>query len=168
MSSEVPAIQSSAQDSTTAASPAAPWYAIFPDPVSTPEAITPEGLAALLRHHAVTLGKDFLVIDVRRVDFEVACIRGAINLPAHSFYQTLPSIIATLSHVPKVIFHCNSCKPGGRGPRTAGWYADELKRQGKGDQADTVFVLEGGMKAWVSAYGDDETLTTKLPHLSSS
>ncbi|KAG8986435.1 hypothetical protein FRB90_003999, partial [Tulasnella sp. 427] len=153
---------------TTTSTTTAPWYAIFPDPLSTPQAITPEGLATLLRHNAVTLGKDFLIIDVRRVDFEVACIRGAINLPAHSFYQTLPGIIAVISHVPKVIFHCNSCKAGGRGPRTAAWYADELKKHGKGDQADNVFVLEGGMKAWVSAYGGDENLTTKLPHLSSS
>lgn len=163
MSSEVTVTQSSTQVTTTG-----PWHSIFPDPVSAPQAITPEGLAALLRHNAVTLGKDFIVIDARRVDFEVACIRGAINLPAHSFYQTLPSIVATLSHVPKVVFHCNSCKPGGRGPRTAGWYADELKRQGKADQADNVFVLEGGMKAWVSVYGDDDVLTTKLPQLAPS
>ncbi|KAG8941383.1 hypothetical protein FRC00_012409, partial [Tulasnella sp. 408] len=97
-----------------------------------------------------------------------ACIRGAINLPAHSFYQTVPSIVTALSHIPKVIFHCNNCKPGGRGPRTAGWYADELVKQGKEDRAKNVFVLQGGVKGWISAYGDDDGLTTKLPTLAPS
>ncbi|KIO28978.1 hypothetical protein M407DRAFT_242790 [Tulasnella calospora MUT 4182] len=150
------------------AKPSAPWHAIFPSPQSTPQAISPEELATLLRENFAAVGKDFLIIDARRTDFEGACIRGAINLPAHSFYQTLPTIVAALSNIPKVIFHCNSCKPGGRGPRTAGWYADELMRQGKEDQAKNVFVLQGGVKGWISAYGDDVSLTTKLPTLAPS
>ncbi|KAG8938319.1 hypothetical protein FRC04_009081 [Tulasnella sp. 424] len=160
--------QPTAPPGEAVAKPAALWHSIFPTPLNTPQTITPEDLATLLRDDSVAIGRDLLIIDVRRTDFEGACIRGAINLPAHSFYQTLASIFATISHVPKVVFHCNSCKPGGRGPRTAGWYADELKRQGKGDQAENVFVLQGGVKGWISTYGEDDGLTTKLPALAPS
>ncbi|KAG9047637.1 hypothetical protein FS837_001830 [Tulasnella sp. UAMH 9824] len=155
-------------ESGTVAHSAGPWDAIFPNPQSTPQTISPEDLATLLRENFAAVGKDFLVIDVRQTDFEEACIRGAINLPAQSFYQTLPTIVAALSSIPKVVFHCYSCKPGGRGPKTAGWYADELIRAGKEDRAKNVFVLQGGVKAWISAYGDDDGLTTKLPTLAPS
>ncbi|KAG8932452.1 hypothetical protein FRC01_013822 [Tulasnella sp. 417] len=148
--------------------PVALWHAIFPSPQSTPQTISPEDLATLLRDNFAGVGKDFAIIDVRRTDFEGACIRGAINLPAHSFYQTLPSIVTILSNIPKVIFHCNSCKPGGRGPRTAGWYSDELIRRGREDQAKNVLILQGGAKGWISTYGDDAGLTTKLPTLAPS
>jgi arsenical-resistance protein 2 len=68
--------------------------------------------------------------------------------------------------VPRVIFHCNSCSPNGRGPRTAGWYADELETKGLGDKVEGVFVLEGGIKAWKALYGEEKDLTVELPVLS--
>ncbi|KAF7350511.1 Rhodanese-like protein [Mycena venus] len=104
--------------------------------------------------------KDYIVVDVRRTDFEDASIAGCLNLPAHSFYPTLSTIVALLASVPLVIFHCNSCKPGGRGPRTAGWYQDACNAQGAG--TSRAVVLEGGIKAWVEAFGEDANLTKKL------
>jgi len=104
-------------------------------------------------------------VDVRRTDFENAFIKGAINLPAHSFYQTLPAIVSILSHIPKIVFHCNSCSNGGRGPRTAGWYADALRQRGFTEASEGVLVLQGGLKAWLALYAEDESLTVKLPKL---
>ncbi|KAK0459776.1 Rhodanese-like domain-containing protein [Desarmillaria tabescens] len=123
-----------------------PWYNAFPEPKSIPNGISAEKLHSLLLESS-----NVLVVDVRRTDFEGSFIKGAINLPAHSFYPTLPL----------VVFHCNSCKPGGRGPRTAGWYQDELDKQGV--TGSRAVVLEGGIKGWVEKYGDDE-LTCKLEY----
>ncbi|KAG8934934.1 hypothetical protein FRC03_010179 [Tulasnella sp. 419] len=140
----------------------APWHAIFPTPSSKPKYISATELASIVREREK--GKDYIVVDVRRTDFERAFIRGAINLPAHSFYQTRDGIVTLLSHIPIVIFHCNSCTEKGRGPRTAGWYADELQRRGL--DASGVSILTGGLKGWIAEFGYDPELTDKLPALS--
>ncbi|KAJ7627660.1 Rhodanese-like domain-containing protein [Mycena polygramma] len=134
------------------------WHAAFPNPTAMPGSISPNDLAVLLREKE--LMKDYLVVDVRRTDFEGASIAGCLNLPAHSFYPTLSTVVVLLASVPLVIFHCNSCKPGGRGPRTAGWYQDAIDTGGTG--TSRAVFLEGGIKAWVEAFGEDERLTTKL------
>lgn len=131
-----------------------PWYNAFPEPKSIPDGISAEKLHALLLE-----SPSVLVVDVRRTDFEGSFIKGAINLPAHSFYPTLQAVTPILARYRLVVFHCNSCKPGGRGPRSAGWYQDELDRQGVTESR--AVVLEGGIKGWVDKYGDDE-LTCKL------
>jgi arsenical-resistance protein 2 len=143
------------------------------------EKITAQSLRDIIKDASKIAGKDYLVVDVRRTDFEVwlprcdmindltglaisqnAFIRGAVNLPAHSFYPTVESVANLLYTIPLVIFHCNSCSEGGRGPRAAGWYVDELKR--KGISGSKGVVLQGGVKLWVSEYGDEPLLTTKL------
>ncbi|KAJ7151042.1 Rhodanese-like domain-containing protein [Mycena filopes] len=134
------------------------WHAAFPAPASTPASISRDELAAIVREKQIM--KDYVVIDVRRTDFEGAAIAGCLNLPAHSFYPTLSTIVTVLSFVPLVVFHCNSCKPGGRGPRTAGWYQDALDAKGVG--TSRAVVLEGGIKAWIEAFGEDEQLSKKL------
>ncbi|KAJ6571821.1 Rhodanese-like domain-containing protein [Mycena capillaripes] len=134
------------------------WHAAFPNPAATPGSISSAELAEMIR--TKKLMKDYLVVDVRRTDFEEASIAGCLNLPAHSFYPTLSTIVALLASVPLVVFHCNSCKPGSRGQRTAGWYQDAVDARGS-DTSRAVF-LEGGIKAWVEAFGEDENLTKKL------
>ncbi|KAJ7236213.1 Rhodanese-like domain-containing protein [Mycena rebaudengoi] len=134
------------------------WFAAFPNPTAQPGSITPAELPTLMREKDII--KDYLVIDVRRTDFEEASIVNALNLPAQSFFQSLPAIVALLSPVPLVIFQCNSCKPGGRGPRAAGWYQDAI--DAKGISTSQALVLEGGIRAWITAYGEDEVLTKKL------
>jgi len=138
-----------------------PWHTALPQPQSVVKAMKPDELAEMMRSAHLGVGKDYIVVDVRRTDFENSFIKGALNLPAHSFYQTLSTIATILATIPRVIFHCNSCSQGGRGPRTAGWYADELKRRGL--DTDGVIILEGGLKGWLALYADDETLTVKLP-----
>lgn len=48
------------------------WYDAFPKPRSTPPSINPDELAVLLK--TKTVGKDFVVVDVRRTDFEVGFV----------------------------------------------------------------------------------------------
>jgi arsenical-resistance protein 2 len=50
------------------------------------------------------------------------------------------------------VFHCNSCSPGGRGPRAAAWYQDWL--DSNGIKTSQALVLTGGYKAWTAEYPD--------------
>ncbi|BGP56220.1 hypothetical protein JCM8202_005777 [Rhodotorula sphaerocarpa] len=141
-----------------------PWPAGLPTPTrsladgSLPT-ISAQELAAKMRQGAAAQG-ELLVVDVRRTDFEDAFIKGAINLPAHSFYQTLPSLLPILSRYHCVIFHCQSSS--GRGPRCAGWYQDALDAAGTAQETSRAVVLSGGIKAWVKELGQDEELTVEL------
>ncbi|KAI0067550.1 hypothetical protein BV25DRAFT_1818913 [Artomyces pyxidatus] len=130
------------------------WAANFPQPISTPPKISHEELEELMR--TKTAGVDFVVVDVRRTDIE-ALIKGAINVPAQTFYQTLPTLLPILSRIPKVIFHCQSSL--GRGPRCAGWYADALAP----DAISQSLILEGGMKVWLEHWADDASMTISVP-----
>ena len=49
-----------------------------------------------------------------------------------------------------VVFTCNSCKPGGRGPLCAAWFLEHV-RNVAGDNDMHVMSLEGGIKGWVNA-----------------
>lgn len=59
-----------------------------------------------------------------------------------------------------MIFHCQSSS--GRGPRCAGWYQDALDEANIPNEQSQAVVLTGGIKAWVKAYGEDESVTVKL------
>jgi len=48
-----------------------PWYSNFPDPRSKPRSMTDDEIAALVRDPEKRAGKDYIVVDVRRTDFEV-------------------------------------------------------------------------------------------------
>jgi arsenical-resistance protein 2 len=88
-------------------------------------------------------------------------VKGALNLPAHSFYPTRSTIVTVLSQIPIVIFHCSSCSETGRGSRTAGWYREELQKQGVA-VTQTVWVLDGGIKQFSALYGEDSALVSKV------
>ncbi|KIY71439.1 Rhodanese-like protein [Cylindrobasidium torrendii FP15055 ss-10] len=132
-----------------------PWHAAFPAATSKPSHITSEDLHARLSANEAGL----LVIDTRRTDFEDAFIKGAINLPAHSFYPTLPGLVPVLSKYETVVFHCQRCVPGSRGDRTAAWYQDALNDAGI--TTSKALVLEGGIQGWLVKYKEDG-LTIKL------
>ncbi|GAA5941462.1 hypothetical protein JCM10213_006092 [Rhodosporidiobolus nylandii] len=154
--------------STTAqTSSEAPWHAAFPTPsasiaTGTLANISPQELKQKLEYEPDLAKRSFVVVDVRRTDFENGYIRGAINLPAHSFFPTLPSLLPILSRYPLVILHCNSCSAGGRGDRCAGWLQDAYDAAGISKDASRAVVLDGGIKGWLKAYGEDETVTVKL------
>ncbi|KAG8739638.1 hypothetical protein FRC10_005374 [Ceratobasidium sp. 414] len=134
------------------------WHSAYPNPPFDASRMTPEALAKLI--DSKVAGVDYIVVDVRRTDFESMFIKGAINLPAHSFYPTISTIITLLSNIPKVIFHCNSCTETGRGPRVAGWYVMELQK--RGIETSKAWVLDGGVKKFCELYGDNERLVSKL------
>ncbi|GAA5999089.1 uncharacterized protein JCM10292_003318 [Rhodotorula paludigena] len=148
----------------------APWHAAFPTPRATVvggdiPSLTADELQAKLEAEPELEKRSFVVVDVRRTDFEDGFISGAINLPAHSLYPTLPGLLPMLSRHALVIFHCNSCSAGGRGHRSAGWYQDALDQAGVGKDVSRAAVLEGGIKGWLkgaSEGGKREKLTVKL------
>jgi len=105
----------------------------------------------MLADKEVIVGKDYIVVDVRRTDLDesdAVVLPNAINLPAQSFHQTLPNVLAVLQNVPKVVFHCVSSR--GRGTRCAAWYQDILNERGV--TTSEAYILTGGVKAWVEAY----------------
>lgn len=56
-------------DQTPSTTPS--WSAGLPEPKSTPSEIKPEKLAEFIKTGSAQVGKDYLVVDVRRTDFEV-------------------------------------------------------------------------------------------------
>lgn len=85
------------------------WRAHLPTPKSSPGDISVEELAQLI--DTAKLGEDYIIVDVRRTDIDVSSevdftngqepeagtlIPTAINLPAQTFYPTLPASTALL------------------------------------------------------------------------
>ncbi|BCS05478.1 putative arsenate reductase (Arc2) [Aspergillus luchuensis] len=125
-----------------------PWHAAYPTPRSTAVGIRREELLGWFRSGRQP-GRDFLLIDLRRTDFEGGTIRGSINLPAQTLYPAIPTLYSLLSQsqATKVIWYCGSSK--GRGVRAASWFADYIEQQQ--DTRMRSLVLEGGIKGWVAA-----------------
>ncbi|KAK7915292.1 arsenate reductase (Arc2) [Apiospora marii] len=127
----------------------APWHAAYPAPKTTePGALTKEDVAAMLQRG----DEDFVLIDLRRNDYEGGTIRGSINLPAQSLHPTIPRLYKLFQKagVKKAIWYCGSS--GGRGTRAAGWFQDYLDDQG--DTQMVSVILKGGIKGWATA-GDE-------------
>ncbi|KAF8326073.1 uncharacterized protein EI90DRAFT_3071408 [Cantharellus anzutake] len=138
------------------------WHAKLPTPSFDARRVEPEYLVDLMRNPQLKAGVDYIVVDVRRQDFEHVAISNAINLPAHSFYPTLPTATTILSRIPIVVFHCGACGAISRGARVAGWYKDELERRGIPPQVSEALILEGGIKDFEEKFGDVEDLLIRL------
>ncbi|MCJ1421933.1 hypothetical protein MMC32_008300 [Xylographa parallela] len=128
------------------------WYAAYPPPrTGNPVSISRFDVLQLFRDKRKA-GKDFVLIDLRRMDQEGGTIHGSINLPAQSLYPTIPTLYTILSSakIEKVIWYCGSSR--GRGTRAAGWFEDYIS-----DQGDTVmksYTLLEGIKGWALAGND--------------
>lgn len=128
-----------------------PWHAAFPTPKTTaPASLTREEVLEKLQAGGV--GRDFVLVDVRRNDYEGGTIRGAINLPAQSLFPTIPALYQLFKNagVRYVIWFCGSSS--GRGTRTASWFNDYIQDQG--DKEIQSVILAGGIKGWATA-GDE-------------
>ncbi|KAK1964604.1 Rhodanese-like protein [Colletotrichum sublineola] len=131
-----------------------PWWAAFPaSKAKAPEIEADEVIGLLEAQDAAgrDAPRDFLLVDVRRNDFEGGTIATSINFPAQSLYQTRPIIhqLCKQAGVKRVIFYCGSSN--GRGPRSANWLQDYFDEVGEaGIQA---VILKGGIKGWVRRYG---------------
>ncbi|KAE8388621.1 hypothetical protein ETB97_012786 [Aspergillus alliaceus] len=130
------------------ASTEVPWHAAYPAPKRVANILSRPAFLQWLKQ-GKTAGKDFVLVDVRRADYEGGTIRGSINLPAQSLYPTIPALYSLLSasKVEYIIWYCGSS--GGRGTRSAGWFADYIESQG--DTTLKSLVLEGGIKGWAAA-----------------
>ncbi|KAK4151152.1 Rhodanese-like domain-containing protein [Chaetomidium leptoderma] len=129
----------------------APWYAAYPAPKSEVVTISREEVLEMLKAAPVDK-RDFVLVDLRRNDFEGGTIRGSINLPAQSLPLTLPTVYAVCkaAGARKVIFYCGSS--AGRGSRATGWLADHIADQQDKDMKS--LALAGGIKGWVAAGGE--------------
>ncbi|KAK2594268.1 hypothetical protein QQS21_008047 [Conoideocrella luteorostrata] len=129
------------------------WAAAFPEPKAPVHALDPSDVAQLLESHSQTnsnSNKSFLLVDVRRTDWEGGTIATSINLPAHTLYQTRPAIyqLCKQADVKTIIFYCGSSN--GRGPRCAGWMQDYLNEVGEASMSSAI--LKGGIKGWQKKY----------------
>lgn len=87
----------------------APWWETFPDPVAKADTVEPSEVFALLeKQKTADKPKDFLLVDVRRNDYEGGTVATSINLPAQSLYPTRKVVydLAKQAGVKKVIFYC--------------------------------------------------------------
>ncbi|PYH67963.1 putative arsenate reductase (Arc2) [Aspergillus vadensis CBS 113365] len=124
-----------------------PWHAAYPAPRSTAIGIHRKEVLGWFRSGRQP-GRDFLLVDLRRTDFEGGTIRGSINLPAQTLYPAIPTLYSLLSTslATEVVWYCGSSK--GRGVRAASWFADYIEQQQ--DTHMRSLVLEGGIKGWVA------------------
>lgn len=98
--------------------------------------------------------KDWLLVDVRRTDYEGGTVATSINFPAHTLFQTRATIfnMCKQAGVRRVLFYCGASN--GRGPRCASWMQDYIKEIG-GEAFMEAQVLKGGVKGWVKKYGGE-------------
>jgi len=84
-----------------------PWYAAYPPPRSEPQPIDRREVLRLLKSDTAQR-ENFVLVDLRRNDFEGGTILGSINLPAQSLYSTIPSLynIFKAAGVRQVIWYC--------------------------------------------------------------
>ncbi|RFU77627.1 arsenate reductase arc2 [Trichoderma arundinaceum] len=144
---------SSAQESGRPKSSSVPTFEDIPPSSVTCASIEPSEVYELIERfkEAGEHGqKDFLLVDVRRTDWEGGTVATSINLPAQSFYQTRPAVyqLCKQAGVKKVIFYCGSC--GTRGPKCAGWFQEYLNSIG--EVGMTAAILRGGVKGWQKTY----------------
>jgi arsenical-resistance protein 2 len=138
--------------STQAAQEDKPWWAAFPEYKSSCPQIEASEVKVLLEADAAagaSAARKFLLVDVRRTDWEGGTVATSINFPAHTLYQTRPVIyrLCKQAGIEHIIFYCGSSN--GRGPRSAGWMQDYLNEVG--ETTMKALILKGGIKGWQKA-----------------
>ncbi|KAM0443736.1 hypothetical protein ACHAPV_009219 [Trichoderma viride] len=128
----------------------APWHSVYPPPRDVElMSITREEMLQMMKDSESVAAKDFLLIDLRRTDYEGGTIRGSINLPAQSLYPTIPTLYSLFkaAGLRKIIWYCSSSR--GRGSRAAGWFRDYIDECGDNDMES--LILFEGIKGWATA-----------------
>lgn len=151
------------------------WWASLPAARSTPPIISADAVLKLFDDMDLTATpRTFVLVDVRRTDWEGGTIKTSLNLPAQSFCQTRKTLFDLLERggFKEVIFYCGELKfagahegkedangeavgsSNGRGPRCAAWmqdYIDDVAKFGRQSEVK-VFTLAGGIKNWVKQF----------------
>lgn len=70
------------------------------------DTITPDEVSALLLNPSMSVGQDYLVIDVRGDDYHTGNIRGCKNIPSNIFLDDVEGFANKLDNVNHLIFHC--------------------------------------------------------------
>ena len=86
-----------------------PWHAAFPEPRALVTEITGEQLMKKFDDMDIEpKPRDFLLVDVRRTDWEGGTILTSLNLPAQSFYQSRKTLLDLCERagINQVIFYC--------------------------------------------------------------
>jgi len=131
------------------------WWDAFPAPRAKCGEVTSDELYQMFDDMDIKPElRPFLLVDVRRADWEGGTIKTSINLPAQSFYQTRKTLLDLCERagIQKVIFYCGASN--GRGPRCANWmqdYIDDVAKFGHKTKLQ-VLVLKGGIKSWVKDF----------------
>ncbi|TPX16048.1 uncharacterized protein E0L32_000382 [Thyridium curvatum] len=138
----------------TEQAPAAQWWDAFPAPRASCPSIEAGEVKQMLERleQEPSAKRDFLLVDVRRTDWEGGTIKSSINFPAQTLYQTRQIIydLCVQAGITKIIFYCGSSS--GRGPRSANWMQDYINERGDEGRLQSL-ILKGGVKGWVKAYG---------------
>lgn len=141
-------------DNNNNSTPPSPWHAAYPAP-STLDPPTLTRTEVLQRfQQGKRPGKDFILVDLRRMDHEGGTIRGSINLPAQSLYPSIPTLYELFStaagggagSITEVIFYCGSSK--GRAPRAASWFQDHINNQHNQSNIMKSYILHEGITGW--------------------
>ncbi|KAK7185549.1 hypothetical protein DPSP01_010771 [Paraphaeosphaeria sporulosa] len=140
-------------DNENVIDPPTPWHAAYPAPRNPAATICREEVLRMMKQSAETASKNYVLVDLRRSDYQGGTIRDSINLPAQSLYPTIPTLYALFkgAGIRQVIWYCGSSK--GRGARAAGWFADYIEDQGD-TQMKSVALAEG-IKGWATSAGGE-------------
>ncbi|KAF9099115.1 hypothetical protein BGX29_007289 [Mortierella sp. GBA35] len=139
-----------------------------------PTFVDSEVVRTLLEDKTKVAGKDYLVIDVRDVDYIGGHIRGSVNIPSSELPDKLPELIEEYKEVPQLFFHCALSQV--RGPKAANRWAQALAARdedeaveaateaaaveaaNRGPLAQKVNILRGGFGEWQRKHKDDKNL----------
>ncbi|KAF4635016.1 hypothetical protein G7Y89_g3080 [Cudoniella acicularis] len=131
------------------------WWEAFPAPKAKCDEVTAEEVMGYFDDMDLKPSpREFLLVDVRRTDWEGGTIKTSLNLPAQSFYQARKTLLdlCERASIKKVIFYCGASN--GRGPRCANWMQDYITDVSKFGHKSSVkvLVLKGGIKGWVREF----------------
>ncbi|KAI0401932.1 Rhodanese-like domain-containing protein [Xylaria palmicola] len=123
-----------------------PWHASFPTPKTTkPASLTPDEVLSMLRAGGV--GRDFVLVDIRRNDYEFVAPLTSLRKP---FFQRF---LRSINYSRVLAFDMSSgfvvSSSQGRGTRAAGWFNDHIQEQGDIEMQSAILL--GGVKGWATA-----------------
>ncbi|KAK6082509.1 hypothetical protein SCUP515_02264 [Seiridium cupressi] len=109
-------------------------------------------------------GDSIAIVDVRDDDHIGGHIQGSLHFPSRSLEAMMPTLLRKLEDKETVVFHCALSQQ--RGPSAALRYmrerselVEKMKKEGKEEKTQTVYVLDRGFVGWQEVYGTDERLT---------
>ena len=93
-----------------------------------------------------------MVVDVRDDDFAGGNIKGAVNVPSHTFYDAVDNLVRETKDVKTLVFHCALSQV--RGPKAARVYAESRQNMLQEEEPDRpdVFILKDGFTQFQVKY----------------